>query len=301
MKPRCILITKIKHKVKRMNCKLTAIQIISGPNIDDNFEKIIAQLSRLPVLPKELAHLILLPENALCFAHKETYFKIAEVLGRGPLQLRLGELAKQFKCTLICGSFPIQSAQKNKITSTCLVFSAQGELIEHYHKMHLFDANVSDEQAVYRESDTFMAGQEVKVIDCGFAKVGLAICYDLRFPGLFQQLRELGAEIIILPAAFTAVTGEAHWQVLLQARAIETQCYVVAANQGGKHFIENNEYENRDTYGHSMIIDAWGNIVKQLSTGSDFVQVDFERQGLESVRNNMPVQQHNKFNSIQKI
>lgn len=285
-------------------CKLTAIQIVSSENIDHNFKLISEQLAQLPILDKSIHHIVLLPENALCFANREYYLKVAETLGEGLNQTRLSQLAMQYNCTLICGSFPIRSADnenESKIYTTSLVYSPQGILIESYNKIHLFDADVSDTHGAYRESDTFIAGQEAKVIDCGFAKVGLAICYDLRFPGLFQQLRELGAEIILLPAAFTAVTGNAHWQPLLQARAIETQCYFIAANQGGQHFVGSADFETRDTYGHSMIIDAWGEIIAQLNEGNGAVQVDFNIASLQKVRKQMPVLQHNRFSCTQKF
>jgi len=279
---------------------LTAIQVISSDCIEQNFAQIIAQLASLPILPDGQQHLVLLPENALCFANRPHYLAVAEVLGDGSVQARLSALANEYQCTLVCGSFPIQSAQADKIFTTTLVYSTEGELIAHYHKMHLFDADVSDAQAVYRESDTFIPGEAIKVIDCGFATIGLAICYDLRFPALFQQLVNAGAEVIVLPAAFTNVTGEAHWQALLQARAIETQCYLVAANQGGEHFTDHADLSPRSTYGHSMIIDPWGEILAQAKRGNDTVQANFERAHLQTIRKKMPVQQHSRFICIQK-
>jgi len=281
--------------------KLTAIQIVSNDCIDDNLMQIQTQLSRLPRLDKTIHHIVLLPENALCLGDKSLYFKVAERLGTGPVQTSLSQLAKQYHCTLICGSFPIQSASSEKIYTTSLVYSPQGALIAHYHKMHLFDADVSDTHGTYRESDSFMAGQDVNVVDCGFAKIGLAICYDLRFPSLFQRLRELGADIIVIPAAFTYKTGEAHWQVLLQARAIETQCYVLAANQGGEHFIDHPDYRPRHTFGHSMIVNEWGTVITSLTMENGFVQADFNRFELQQTRHNMPVQQHNRFTCEQKL
>ena len=287
--------------MNNQQCKLTAIQIISDDNVDANFAQIQTQLAQLPKFKEGCHHLVLLPENALCFADRKAYLAVAEVLGDGPIQSRLANLAKQYQCTLICGSFPIQSEQQEKIYTTSLVYSPEGELIEHYNKIHLFDADVADSHGSYRESDTFIAGQEVKVVDCGFAKIGLAICYDLRFPGLFQTLRECGADIIMLPAAFTKVTGEAHWKALLQARAIETQCYFVAANQGGEHFKAHPNYQTRATYGHSMIIDPWGEVLVQSTIGCAIVQADFDNKKLQEVRTKMPVQQHKRFKCTQEF
>lgn len=282
-------------------CTLTSIQMISSDSIEENFEQINAQLSRLPKLGRVENHIVLLPENALCFSDRDVYLNIAEELGSGPNQLRLSQLAVQYNCTLICGSFPIKSDQEEKIYTTSLVYSPQGKLIEHYNKIHLFDADVADSHGAYRESDTFIAGQEVKVVDFGFAKIGLAICYDLRFPSLFQKLRESGADIIMLPAAFTKITGEAHWKALLQARAIETQCYFVAANQGGEHFTDHPYYQPRATYGHSMIIDPWGEVLVQSTVGCDIVQANFDSKKLQNVRTKMPVQQHKRFKCIQEF
>jgi len=280
---------------KSVQCTLTAIQIISNNNVDDNFQQIDAQLAKLAVTEKPNHHLVLLPENALCFGERKQYLAVAEELGNGPCQTRLSELAKQYNCTLVCGSFPIKSGQPDRVHTTSLVYSNQGELIGHYHKIHLFDADVTDSMRAYRESNSFLAGQQVQVVDCGFAKIGLAICYDVRFPGLFQKLRELGAEIILLPAAFTKVTGQAHWHALLQARAIETQCYVIAAGQGGEHFSDDQHLETRHTFGHSMVINAWGEILSELTTGIGSVQASFDKESVHQIRKKMPVQQHKKF------
>lgn len=281
-----------------MDCKLFAIQMVSSDNIEDNFTQIEAQLKQIEQDTSTKHKLVLLPENALLFANRECYLKHAEQIGEGPIQTVLKTLAKRYACTLICGSMPTLTEQKDKIHTSCLVFSAQGELLGYYHKMHLFDADVSDSMGAYRESDTFVAGQQVKVIDCGFAKVGLAICYDLRFPGLFQALREQGAEIIVLPAAFTKVTGEAHWQPLLRARAIETQCYILAANQGGEHFQGREDITSRATYGHSMVIDGWGRVLDEMQLGVGLAQAEFVREQLFQVRKAMPIMQHKQFKSV---
>jgi predicted amidohydrolase len=268
-----------------------AIQMISESNPEIN-------LSRLKQLLIELSpaenQLVVLPENVLRFADKEQYLAIAEELGHGAYQEQLAALAKQYRCYLICGSFPIKSDGDNKVFTTMLVFSPQGKLICHYHKLHLFDALVTDNKGVYKESDSFLAGQEIKLFDWTIdsstsVKVGLAICYDLRFPALFQTLRAQGAEVIVIAAAFTRVTGEVHWQPLLQARAIENQCYVVAANQGGLNSA------GRETFGHSMIISPWGEILNQLEFGEGVIQADFKKSLLEEVRQAMPVVLHNRF------
>ena len=150
--------------------------------------------------------------------------------------------------------------------------------------------DVADGTKQYRESETFCPGDHISVIDTPFGKIGLTICYDLRFPDLFRAMRLAGAEIITVPSAFTKVTGEAHWQVLLQARAIETQCVILAAAQWGQH----NE-GSRETWGQSMIVGPWGNILAELKTGTGWVQAEVDLTELHSIRSKMPVMQHNRF------
>jgi len=278
-----------------MSHNLCGLQLISDHLPENNLSVIRKLMARLSPSRNQL---VLLPENALCIGATADYFALAEALGDGPYQTQLALLAKQYSCYLVCGSFPIKGETAQRIYTTSLVFSPQGELISHYHKMHLFDAQVDDQHATYRESDSFQAGQSLQVFDWqteqGSYKVGLAICYDLRFPALFQSLRAQGAEILLLPAAFTQVTGEAHWQPLLQARAIENQCYVVAANQGGVHPC------GRQTYGHSMVISPWGEILEQLETDEGFVCTPFSKTVIDGVRANMPIVTHDRFTSVFK-
>lgn len=280
------------REVNRVAYNLSAIQMVSTADPKINLETIKKLLVELSPVKNQL---VLLPENVLSLADKACYFSLSEKLGEGYYQKQLADLANYYQCYLICGSFPIISPEKNRVYTTSLVFSPQGLLISFYHKIHLFDASVSDKKSVYKESDSFTAGHQVKVFDWLVEnepiKVGLAICYDLRFPALFQLLREQGAKVIVLAAAFTQVTGKMHWLPLLQARAIENQCYIVASNQGGKHLC------GRETYGHSMIISPRGEVVKQLKKGSGSVKCLFDRTLIESVREVMPIISHNAFRS----
>lgn len=275
---------------------LAAIQMVSVSSAAVNLSSVKQLLETLSPVANQL---VLLPENALSLADKAGYLALAEELGEGYYQAELGLLAKHYQCYLVCGSFPIKCIQSAKIFTTSLVFSPQGQLISHYHKIHLFDAQVTDQKGRYKESDTFMAGNEIQLFDYQMegesVKVGLAICYDLRFPALFQMLREQGADIILLPAAFTKVTGAAHWLPLLQARAIENQCYIIAANQGGLHPC------GRETFGHSVIISPWGEVLSQLASGQGVIRASFEKSFIERVRLQMPVILHNRFtNSLVK-
>jgi len=276
-----------------MTFNLSAIQMLSGSDPNENLAQIKVLLAALAPRPGQL---VLLPENALCVADKYRYLSLSENLGDGNYQSQLSVLAKYYQCYLVCGSFPIKSAQTDKIFTTCLVFSPGGELISHYHKIHLFDALIADQNGLYKESDTFIPGQEVKLFDClcgaYSVKVGLAICYDLRFPGLFQTLRQQGADILLVPAAFTQTTGQAHWLPLLQARAIENQCYIIAANQGGVHQC------GRETHGHSAIISPWGEVLKQLEYGEGSIEHPFEKSYIEKIRLAMPILEHNRFTTL---
>lgn len=274
---------------------LSALQLVSVASAIENIAKIKALLLSLSPQKNQL---VLLPENALSIANKQQYLQLSETLGEGPFQKQLSDLAKQYACYLVCGSFPIKSTIKNKIYTTSLVFSPTGDLINHYHKIHLFDALVSDKQGAYKESDSFEPGQALQTFDwqteAGAFKVGLSICYDLRFPGVFQALRAQGADILLVPAAFTYVTGKAHWLPLLQARAIENQCYVVAAGQGGTH------EGGRETYGHSMIISPWGDILDQHKYNEGFICAPFSKKMIDELRASMPISLHNRFTSVLK-
>ena len=275
----------------RMDKNLAAVQMLSGSDPSVNLSRLKSLLVELSPVKNQL---VLLPENAISFASTESYLALSEKLNNGFYQQQLSALAKQYQCYLVCGSFPIKSESKNKIFTTMLVFSPQGKLISHYHKLHLFDAVVADNKKHYKESDSFIPGQNLQLFDWKIdasmsIKVGLAICYDLRFPGLFQMLREQGAEIILVAAAFTKTTGNIHWQPLLQARAIENQCYIIAANQGGLHPC------GRETYGHSMIISPWGELLSEMQFGEGVIQGVFNKSLLNDVREAMPVATHNRF------
>jgi nitrilase len=213
---------------------------------------------------------------------------IAEKPGEGPIQNFLAEQSHHHKIWIVGGTVPLQ-ADNNHVSSACLVFDDQGELKARYDKIHLFDVELRDSNESYNESETVKAGDETAWFDSPFGRVGLAICYDLRFPELFRQLVEQGVEIFAIPSAFTATTGRAHWETLIRARAIENHCYVVAANQGGYHV------NGRETYGDSMIVDPWGNIMDRLQHGSGVVIADSDREKLASIRENFPSLKHRRI------
>ncbi|MGL5391170.1 MAG: carbon-nitrogen hydrolase family protein [Shewanella sp.] len=206
-----------------------------------------------------------------------------------PLQQALSALAAQHRVYLVAGTIPILAAD-GRLHSRCYLFDDKGATLGHYDKLHLFDVDVADATARYRESDTFCPGDHISVIPTPFGNIGLAICYDLRFPDLFRALRLAGAEIIALPAAFTKVTGAAHWQVLLQARAIENQCVLLAAAQWGAH-----HQGSRETWGQSMVVGPWGEIIAERPTGVGWLHAEVSITSVHEVRQRMPLAQHNRF------
>ncbi len=210
--------------------RIGLVQMTSGPLLSDNLAYIKAQVEQLAA---QGAKLILTPENSLVFGSKQEYHDAAEKLGEGRVQNQLANLAKEHSVWLIIGSFPI--LHDNGVFTTMLVFNDRGELASSYNKLHMFDVDVADQHQRYRESDIFTPGAQIVTVESPVGYLGLTICYDLRFPHLYSELTNKGAQIILVPAAFTEVTGKAHWEVLLRARAIETQCWVIAANQAGKH------------------------------------------------------------------
>lgn len=228
--------------------------------------------------------LVVLPE---CFARiGGSVSEVSE--NASAIKVWMSNLAKQYSCWLVGGSTPI-SAGNGKSYSSCFVMTPQGSEVACYNKIHLFDADVEDSTGRYRESNDYQPGDEIKVVDIGKAKLGLSVCYDLRFPELYRQLLMAGANILCVPSAFTKVTGISHWQPLLQARAIENQCFVLAANQTGKHSTR------RETYGHSMVISPWGEILAMAGTQPELVVAELDLNQLGKVRRQVPCQQHIKL------
>ena len=206
----------------------------SGPKVDANLH----EAGRLITLAAEAgAELIVLPENfAIMGIEEEDKVAVREEHGNGPIQSFLADQAKLHNAWIVGGTVPLVCDNPNKILAACMVYDNKGNFVERYDKIHLFDVDLVDTGESYNESETIeFGGLDLKVVDSPFGKIGLAVCYDLRFPELFRGLLALGAEIVVLPAAFTAATGKAHWESLLRARAIENLMYVIASAQGGYH------------------------------------------------------------------
>ena len=267
--------------------KCAAIQMASSPNVGANLleaEKLIAQAA------KQGAKLVALPENfAIMGMNEFDKVKEKEIDGQGIIQDFLAHSAKKHQVWIVGGTIPLVADDENKIRAACLVYNNQGERVARYDKTHLFDVSMPDTNEKYFESNSIEAGSKSVVIETPFGKIGIGICYDLRFPEFFRKLVREGAEIIIAPSAFTAETGAAHWEILLRARAIENLCYVIAPNQGGFHV------NGRKTFGHSMIVDPWGGILDCHKTGAGVVCAEIDKQQLEKVRTNFPVLTHRRL------
>ena len=269
---------------------IVAMQMTSSPLVEDNLLYVEQQLK---LLPTRRPCLVVLPECFACFGGGDkVMLDIAEDLHLGPIQQTLKQFAKQYDIWLVAGSLPIRCPSTNKFTASCLLINEHGEIIEEYQKIHLFDVQVADNTGTYLESRYTQAGNTLAVIDTPFGKLGLAICYDIRFAGMFMAMSQIAQlDVLTLPAAFTQQTGQAHWHSLLRARAIENQCYIVAANQTGKH------RNKRQTYGHSCIISPWGETLAELPHDTGMIHAQIDHQLLADIRINMPAYQHNKFRS----
>lgn len=231
------------------------------------------------------AGLVLLPENFALMGLKETdKQRIAEKDRDGEIQAFVSQLAKACGLWIIAGTIPLKGLG-NKVRSSSLVFDDQGRCAARYDKIHLFDVQVSVQEA-HQESATVERGDNLVVVPTPAGKIGLTVCYDLRFPELYYQLMLRGAEIFTVPSAFTAVTGQAHWEVLLRARAIENLAYVLAANQSGQH--EN----GRQTYGHSLIVEPWGRVIAALAEGEGAVTATIDLERLNQLRRQFPCNAH---------
>lgn len=264
-----------------------AIQMVSSPDVETNLltaGQLIAQAVAAG------AKLVVLPENfALMGLHELDKLNIKEMDGNGPIQTFLAATAKQHAVWIIAGTMPMAGDDANKVRAACLVYNDKGERVARYDKIHLFDVSVPGTEEVYRESASIEAGSKRVIVDTPFGRIGLAVCYDLRFPEFFRAMSQQGVDILVFPAAFTAETGAAHWEVLLRARAIENLCYVIAPNQGGTHG------NGRKTFGHSMVIDPWGAVLACHANGDGFAIADINTDRITQVRGAFPVLNHRRF------
>jgi deaminated glutathione amidase len=267
--------------------RIAAIQMTTGADRDANLDVARGLLERAASLGASVAAL---PENFAFMGLKEADKQaIAEPDGDGVIQGFLAATARELKLWIIGGTIPLRTATPGRVAAACLVFDAQGSRRARYDKIHLFDVRVSEREE-YRESATVLPGREPVVLDTPAGKVGLAVCYDVRFPEIFRRLSAAGAEWLCLPSAFTTPTGRAHWETLLKARAIENLCYLVAPAQSGMH------PNGRETYGDTMIIDFWGRILARLPRGAGVISAAVDRVRQAEARRSFPALEHRVFN-----
>jgi predicted amidohydrolase len=268
---------------------VAVVQLSSGERIAENLE-VVARL--VGEAAGRGAKLVVLPENFAFMGRDEDRRAHAEPLGdtSASIQRLLSKLAKEHAVTLVGGGMPERHENADVPFNTAVVFDERGTLVSSYRKIHLFDVDLTD-GTVLKESACTAPGVAPVVVKTGGFGVGLSICYDLRFPELYRRLVDEGAELLLVPAAFTLHTGKDHWHVLLRARAIEAQCYVAAAAQWGKHPL------GRATYGHSLVVDPWGTVVAECSDGIGYALARIEAKKLEEVRSSLPSLKHRIFKS----
>lgn len=266
--------------------KVAAIQMASSPNVSSNLTEAERLIS---IAVEQGAKLVVLPEY-FCMMGAKDIEKVAikESLGDGPIQRFLSKMAREFEIWLIGGTVPLTSNFPHKVRNSCLVYNDKGEQVARYDKIHLFGLDLGNEH--YHEETTIESGNSVVVVETPFGKIGLSICYDLRFPELYRSMGEV--DMIVVPSAFTETTGKAHWESLIRARAIENLCYVVASAQGGYHL------SGRETHGNSMIVDPWGVILDRLPRGSGVVIASINRDYQASLRKSLPALKHKTIKAV---
>ncbi|MFL0796991.1 MAG: carbon-nitrogen hydrolase family protein [Cellvibrionaceae bacterium] len=279
-----------------MNLSAAVIQMVSGPDVDENLERAAALIADATSMGAEL---VVLPETFACFSTRLQKPLAQEALANanhGRVHQFLSAQAEQHNIWLVGGTVPEFSmermSQENPFT-TSIVYSPKGQRVASYHKVHLFDVDVADAQGSYRESDTYAAGSEVIATGIetadGSTTLGLSVCYDLRFPELYRLLALKGAAVVSVPAAFTKKTGDAHWQLLLRARAVENQCFMIGANQGGQHG------PSRQTSGGSCIVSPWGDVLAEVDYGEGVAVAELDLSQCKDLQSRMPVFQHRRF------
>lgn len=260
--------------------RVAAVQMASGPNVAAN----LAEAQRLIEMAVAAgARLVALPEFFAIMGMKDSdKVSVRETEGKGPMQKFLAAQAKKHGIWLVGGSVPMACDNPRKVRNACLVYDDTGRLVARYDKIHLFGLDLGNEH--YKEQTTIEPGERVVVVETPFGRLGLSVCYDLRFPELYRAMGTV--DLIVVPAAFTATTGKAHFETLIRARAIENLAYVIAPAQGGYHL------SGRETHGDSMIVDPWGNILDRLPRGSGVVVAGINRAYQESLRKSLPALKH---------
>ncbi len=267
--------------------KLAALQMTSGPDVAANLEQARALLEAAAARGAALAAL---PENFSFMGLKDADKRaVAEADGSGPVQEFLAASARRLGLWIIGGTVPLRAGADGRVAAASLVYDADGRRVGRYDKIHLFDVDLPERAESYRESAHVAPGAQALVIDTPVGRLGLSVCYDVRFPELYRQLSAQGAQLLAIPSAFTAPTGRAHWETLLRARAIENLCYVIAPAQSGFH------PSGRETYGDSMIVDFWGRILSRVPRGRGCAVAAVNLAAQDGVRESFPALAHRAF------
>ena len=266
--------------------RVAVLQTCSTDNIEENIASVVSYIEQASA---NQAAAVFLPECCcLMQTSRQQLRQGAELLDDGPIQSALSAAAKGNKIWVFAGSIPLKSDDPARVFNTSLVYNDQGHRVARYNKVHLFDVEL-DNGEKYLESAYTMPGNEIVAIDSALGMVGLSVCYDLRFPELYRALADRKAQILLVPSAFSPTTGAAHWQPLLQARAIENFCYVIAAAQTGKH------PSGRKTYGHSIVIDPWGKVIAELEQEVGLIYAELELSVVDHARKQMPSLLHRRM------
>ena len=266
--------------------RMAAIQMVSGPEVTANLDQAAGLLGQAA---ERGARLAALPEFFPIMGLRDTdKIAVREAPGAGPIQEFLSAQAKRHRMWIVGGSVPLTASAADKVLNACLVYDDSGRLAARYDKIHLFGFDNGRER--YVESNTIQPGNQVVVADTPLGRLGLSVCYDLRFPELYRQMGPV--DVIFVPSAFTATTGQAHWETLLRARAVENLAYVLAPAQGGRH------PSGRQTHGDTMIVDPWGEIVTRLATGPGLVVADIDPARIAGVRASLPALEHRTLGPI---
>lgn len=266
------------------NPRIAAIQMNSTPDVDRNLAQARGLLDEAL---REDPNIVVFPENMLLFSGSADDYRKHAQTARGPLITILQEWSAEADIWLLAGSLPMK-APGGKIWNASILFSPEGDIYARYDKIHLFDVDVPGDQH-YRESDDVVPGKKVVTTQTPWGVLGLSICYDIRFPELYRKLSAGGAHTLMIPAAFTATTGKAHWDILTRTRAVENQCYVVAPGQTGS------PYPGRECHGYSRIVDPWGRVIAERTAGMGVVMADLDYGSLFEIREKLPALKHRKL------
>jgi len=276
----------VKGQAKAQAFRVAGVQMASGPNVAANLN----EAGRLiEIAARQGARLVALPEYfAIMGMRPADKVKVREKDGDGPIQRFLAQTARQHKIWLVGCSVPMAAPSEGKVYNSCQLYDDEGRMVARYDKIHLFNLDLGKER--FAEEGTLEAGKQVKVVDSPFGRIGLSVCYDLRFPELYRAMKDV--DIIVVPSAFTETTGRAHWESLVRARAIENLAYVLAPAQGGYHL------SGRETHGDSMVVDPWGTVLDRLPRGSGVVVASVNPAYQASLRKSLPALTHRVIRRI---